>query len=211
MLFAIIRINSDKGKNMTTELVKDSGWTQQAKDYLIDQLTQAEVVLQYGCASSEIVCNESHVKTVLAVDANKAVCDEIYTLIDVKEKLHLMYADIGSLDESGKQPISVEHFKLYHQYMIFPWALADKYASMPDLVIIDGHFKVASFFYSLICAPENTKIIFNNFFDHPDHELIRNYSPLESRHGNAAVFLVRKNYIVSELTAMIAKYSVIPN
>lgn len=188
---------------------EQNGWTNQAFEFLSTTLAQSEIVLVYGCDIAPMVCNNAFVKKVYGVDARKPVCDTVYDAINDNEKFRLMYANIGELNQHN-QPINADQFKQYHQYMVFPWALADKYDALPNLIIIDGHFKVASFLYSLICAPEGSRIIFNDYFDHPEYEMIRNYCPLESRQGAAAEFIVKKNYIMSDIAAMIAKYSVIP-
>lgn len=190
-------------------VVANNNWSEAAEAFLKKKLESTEYVLQYGCGdATAIACEASKVKYILAVEANKNIADSIYDTLANKDKLRMMYSNIGDLSESG-QPINNERYKDYHQYMIFPWALADKYDAMPSLVIIDGQFKVASFLYSLVCAPEGTTILVNGYFDHPEYAVMREYALLESKHGSAAEFTVQKNYAISELTAMIAKFSVI--
>lgn len=184
-------------------------WSERALTALNHHLSSAESLLQYGCGeTTSIACGYPNVKYIYAVESDKSVADSIYDTLTDKDKLRMMYADIGELDANGI-PINHANFANYHQYMVFPWALADKYNVIPELIVIDGHFKVASFLYSLICAKEGATILFNDFFTSSDYGIARNYALLEERHGDMAEFKVQKNFVMSELAAMIAKYSVI--
>lgn len=191
-----------------TEFEKHT-WSGSALAALDNHISSSEAVLQYGCgAVTRDICEMDEIKYIFSVESDKAVADSIYDSLNHKDKLRLMFVDIGSLDADG-MPESSNRFASYHQYMIFPWALADKYDVLPKLVIVDGHFKVASFLYSLICAPQGSTILFNDFFCNEGYEVAREYALLEERHGDMAEFTVHKNFVMSEITAMIAKYSVI--
>lgn len=173
------------------------------------RLIHAKVFLQYSCATyTPEACVKTNIQKVIAVESNKSLSDSVFQSIVQKEKLHMVYANLGEVDASGR-PISVEKFKNFHTYMVLPWALADKYMLSPDTIFINGPFKVACFLYSLICAEEGAVILFNDFFKNPAYEVVRNYCALEKRHGNMAEFVVKKNYVMSDITANIAKYSVI--
>lgn len=194
---------------MTT--INQTDFSRNQLNIISDKLSSASVFMQFGAGSItlEAVRLES-IQSVIAVESNKSVSDKLYELANNKEKLRMMYANLGEVNESGV-PEGNSEFLNYHQYMVLPWALADKYNTFPDLILIDGPFKVASFLYSLVCAEEGTTILFNNFFNNEAYSIARNYALLEERHDGLAEFTVHKNYVISELTAMIAKYSVIPD
>lgn len=176
---------------------------------VMQRLTHTKVLLQYSCAAyTQEACTKTNIQKVIAVESNKSLSDSIYQSIMQKEKLHMVYANLGEVDAFGL-PVSSEKFKNFHTFMVLPWALADKYMLSPDTILINGPFKIACFLYSLICAQEGTVILFNNFFKNPAYEMVRNYCALEKRHGDMAEFIVHKNYVLSDITAHIAKYSVI--
>ncbi len=190
---------------------RNSTWSEIEKTAIQKRLTNTKILLEYGCGDlTELACEKTQIQKVVAVESNKALSDEVYQSVIAKEKLHMVYANIGEVDATGR-PINDLKFKNFHTYMVLPWALADKYLLSPDTIFINGPFKVASFLYSLICAEEGTVILFNQFFSHPSYEIVRNYCALEKRHGEIAEFIVKKNYVMSDIAAQIAKYSVIPN
>lgn len=176
---------------------------------VLQRLVHSKVFLQYSCAAfTQDACNKTNIQKVIAVESNKTLSDSVYQSIVQREKLHMICANIGEVNANGA-PATSEKFKQYHSYMVLPWALADKYMLTPDTILINGPFKVACFLYSLICAKEGAVILFNDFFKNPAYEVVRNYCALEKRHGDMAEFIVKKNYVMSDIAANIAKYSVI--
>lgn len=173
------------------------------------RLIRAKVFLQYSCAAyTQDACAKTNIQKVIAVESNKALSDSVFQSVIQKEKLHMVYANLGEVNAEGK-PNNAEKFKNFHTFMVLPWALADKYLVTPDTILINGPFKVACFLYSLICAEEGAVILFNDFFKNPAYEIVRNYCALEKRHGDMAEFIVRKDYVMSDIAANVAKYSVI--
>lgn len=192
------------------QILKEKSLTEEHdENAVLQRLIHSKVFLQYGCLTyTQAACSRTNIHKVIAVESNKTLSDSVYQSVVQKEKLHMVYANLGEVS-SGGQPVSTEKFKNYHTYMVLPWALADKYMLIPDTILINGPFKIACFLYSLICAKEGTVILFNDFFKNPAYEMVRNYCALEKRHGDAAEFIVRKNYVMSDIAANIAKYSVI--
>lgn len=184
----------------------ESNWSEEVNKAVFEFLLHTKVLLQYGCSSvTALACELGNVQKVVSVEAEKAKSDQIYQSIISKEKLHMVHANVGDLS----QPTYDAKFKSYHTYMVYPWALVDKYMLTPDTILIDGQFKVASFLYSLICAEEGTDILFNDFYKNPQFEIVRNFCAVESKYGDMAHFIVKKDYLMSDITAHIAKYSVI--
>lgn len=191
-----------------TKTITTSTLSLQAENVISKYLDAKKVLLQFGCNATLAKAIEStSINSVVAVESNKSISDQFYESVTDKEKLHLMYANIGEVDAAGR-PLDDSKFQSFHQYMVLPWALADKYNVMPDLIVIHGPFKVACFLYSLVCAEEGTTILFNDFFANEAYAVAREYALLEERHGDMAEFTVQKKFVMSELTAMIAKYSV---
>lgn len=192
-----------------TKTIMTSTLSSQAASAISKHLSTKKVLMQYGCNNTILQAMESpSINSVIAVESNKSISDKFYESVNDKDKLHLMYANIGEVDAAGR-PLDDSKFQSFHQYMVLPWALADKYNVMPDVIVIDGPFKVACFLYSLVCAEEGATILFNDFFANEAYAVARDYALLEERHGDMAEFTVQKKFIMSELAAMIAKFSVV--
>lgn len=173
-------------------------------------LKHATTYLEYGSGkSTEYACTLKNIKHVITVESDKSWCDEVYKNIINKNKLHLGYANIGVVGKFGR-PINDDGFKSYHSYMIMPWGLADKYDLKPELILVDGRFRVACFLYSLLCADKGTVILFDDYFDRLEqYNVVEKFCKVHSKHGRMAKFIVEKDFNIPELTAFIAKYSVL--
>lgn len=175
-----------------------------------DALSNAKVYLEYGSGkSTEYACTLPHLQSVISVESDKSWSDKLYQSIENKQKLHMAFANIGQVGNYGR-PVNDDAFKNYHRYMILPWALADKYLLTPDLILVDGRFRVACFLYSLICAEEGTTILFDDYFKRREqYEIAEHFCPVVKRHGRMAEFKVTKQFNLGEITAQLARYSVI--
>jgi len=60
----------------------------------------------------------------------------------------------------------------------------------PDLVVIDGRFRVACFLHSLLAAEAGTPILFDDYTNHPRYHLVEEFCPIEQSEGRQALFSV---------------------
>ena len=60
----------------------------------------------------------------------------------------------------------------------------------PDLVLIDGRFRVASFLVSALLAQEGCTILFDDYFDRPNYHVVEKYLKPVRKAGRMAEFSV---------------------
>jgi hypothetical protein len=58
----------------------------------------------------------------------------------------------------------------------------------PDLVLIDGRFRVACFLHSLLTAEAGTPILFDDYTNRPYYHLVEEFCPIEQTEGRQALF-----------------------
>ena len=96
-------------------------------------------------------------------------------------------------------PISVVDGKL--GYAEVPWTLAKPTVS-PMLILIDGRFRVASFLVSLLSAPIDSVIVFDDYFDRSDYWVVEKVIIPSQVVGRSAVFeltTTMNRFVVDEL------------
>jgi len=121
----------------------------------------------------------------------------------------LEHCDIGRVGRWGL-PTSHAGISRYWRYMATPWDAAKRHGLVPDTILIDGRFRVASFLYSLVSAREGAVILFDDYHNRPHYAAIERFSkPIES-HGRMAVFSAAKGFSVDEISRAIAEFSVDP-
>jgi hypothetical protein len=78
----------------------------------------------------------------------------------------------------------------------------------PDLIFIDGRFRVATFLMSLINAP-GAKIIFDDYMDRPEYQIVETILPLSYSVGRLGIFEIPKiitQIMRSQCDFMLEKY-----
>lgn len=168
--------------------------------------------LEYGCGGSTIyACNNAKVGTVISVELDKAWAVKVNaSLTGTESNVYIEHCDLGDLD-ADKKPLIESGIHSYWKYMATPWEIAREIHQIPDVVLIDGKFRVASFLYSLISARVGTSIFFDDYFDRPQYFIVEEFCQLTERHGRMALFTVTHNYFLPDLVARIAQYSLIPD
>lgn len=164
--------------------------------------------LEYGCGgSTAYAANVEKCKTIISIDTSQVWIDKVKkALSGTHRDLHLLYCDVGETGQWGT-PLNRDKSAEYWQYMVSPWQLAVDLKVVPDLVLIDGRFRVASFLYSLICARVGTCLMFDDYFDRPHYFVVEKFCKLQHRYGRMAVFYADRSYAVSDIVSAIAEYS----
>ena len=169
--------------------------------------------LEFGCGgSTNYVLKNTDATTVTSVDSDNIWIDDVLNSLNEseKERLLIRYCDIGPVGAWGV-PKNKSNFENWWRYMTTPWELAHTNSIKPDLVLVDGRFRVASFLYSLLAAQDGITILFDDYLERPEYFVVEKYCNLTGKAGRMGIFTVTKNFSTSEISAAIAQYSVIPD
>jgi hypothetical protein len=124
--------------------------------------------------------------------------------------LYLEYCDIGEVGNWGT-PKNDGKICDYWKYAATPWDVARRLHLVPDTILIDGRFRVASFLLSLVSARTGARILFDDYLDRPYYFVAEQFCPVAETHGRMAVFVAERAYSVPEICQRIAEFSVLPN
>lgn len=173
-------------------------------------LAQSRCFLEYGSGASTVyACNEARVATVISVESDAAWAKKVRASIPVSSStLYLQHCDIGEVGDWGR-PKSAGGIYGYWKYMATPWHVAKQHGYSPDLVLIDGRFRVACFLYSLLAAAPGTTILFDDYADRPNYFVVEKFCKPAARHGRMAAFVSAHDFSVTELAEHIAQYSIV--
>lgn len=177
-------------------------------NFLKAQLSESRVYLEYGCGGSTYHASLlSNISRIYSVDTSSAWIEKVKNDIS-SDKLFIEYCDVGPVIEWGT-PSNNASYKNYWSYMTIPWKNARNFNDSPDLILIDGRFRVASFLYSVLCAKKGAKILFDDYTIRPEYHIVEKYLPINEVKGYMALFEIKeKTFQVEEVCADIAKYSV---
>lgn len=158
-----------------------------------EHLTGIRVFLEYGSGGSSLMVAQAGVKSIYSVDTDKQFLKAVrQRLLDegIPRRRYIpIYADIGATKEWGR-PVDESHARDWPAYCTAPWEKLLKTGERPDLVLIDGRFRVASFLITMLMAPPGCVILFDDYVDRPEYHVVERYLQPARLAGRMAEFVV---------------------
>lgn len=175
------------------------------------RLETTKCYLEYGSGGSTIIAaNTYSVPVIISVDSDKEWVDRVTAAIPSSEdtKVFVEYCDIGPVREWGN-PINLDCVEHFWRYSFRPWETAGTGLFEPDLILIDGRFRVCAFLVTLLYSLEGAVIMFDDYFDRPHYFIAEQFCQLHARHGRMAEFVNTKKYSHVEICKVIARYATV--
>ena len=161
---------------------------------LRELLEKSSCYLEYGAGGSTVLANSLGVPVSISVESDNAWLDVLrreMAIAPSAERIFL-HADIGPTGEWG-HPISEDMWRSWHDYPLIGWKECRSRFLSPDLVLIDGRFRMACFYATLIFAKAGATILFDDYVDRPFyHSIERSLRPIAT-HARMAEFQVPAN------------------
>jgi hypothetical protein len=170
----------------------------ESTEYFRGQLERARNYLEYGSGASTILANRL-VNTLVTVDTDPNL------LADVRRKLaeqgrramtRLIHVNIGLTLETG-MPLFTKptrrRIRRWEDYAIAPWRYFRSIAQQPDLILVNGRFRVACVLESLLSLSplSNARILVVDYGERPHYDVVERFADVE-RVGRMAVVRPRR-------------------
>lgn len=166
-----------------------------AKDELFDGddelfkrlAADARTYFEYGCGASTRWVLANTKASIRAVDTHKDWIAHVREGIDdttQQQRLDLHHVDLGELGKWGR-PVSYVGRNAFPDYTDWLWQ-GDR---APDLVLIDGRFRVCCFLSSLKYAAAGTKILFDDYVNRRYYHVVEAFVDRQETCGRQALFL----------------------
>lgn len=158
---------------------------------LKDRLRESKCFLEYGAGGSTVLAAKLGLNAIYSVESDQCFLAAVKGAVAATESdvsLIDHYVDIGPTVEWGnpKDSTKAANWPLYAS-SIWNRILAEK-SVQPDLVLIDGRFRVACFLATLHFAKPGTTILFDDYLDRPHYHVVEKYLKPVSRFGRMAEF-----------------------
>ena len=155
-------------------------------------MKKTKIYLEYGSGGSTIMAANLNISEIHTIDSDFSFMMAVKTKalkINSKLNLQLHYCDIGPVREWGN-PIDTSKATSWSHYCIAGWKdFLDSQIS-PDLILIDGRFRVASFLASLLFGSPNCTILFDDYFGRSQYQVVEDYITHIERAGRMACFRI---------------------
>ena len=140
---------------------------------------------EYGAGASTKWLYTNTSIQILSVDTSKEWVNSVRSVANSDPRLDIQWVDMGELREWGR-PRTYAHRDQIPNYIESIW----NRSHTPELVLVDGRFRVSCFLYSLATASPGTEILFDDYTTRPQYHVVEEFGPPVETCGRQACFSV---------------------
>lgn len=166
-------------------------------------IQNCKVYGEYGCGlSTQYVLNNTNC-SVISIDSSSEWVNLVKSKSSNSERLDIHYIDVGFVGNWGR-PVDYQKRENFKDYTNRLWEQNIK----PDLILIDGRFRVACFLTCLLKASEGTKIIFDDYTNRSEYQIVEEFLFTTESCGRQALFITETLTETKQLAinAMLEKF-----
>lgn len=155
-------------------------------DQLFKKTVRKEsVYAEYGCGASTVWVAKHVGCEIFSVDSSAEWIQKVKNSCESSGGLHLHLADLGPVGSWGR-PRSYQKAENFRDYTDWIWNNERK----PDVVLVDGRFRVCCFLTCLLNGDSGTKILFDDYTNRPHYHFVEKYLRPVDTCGRQALFIV---------------------
>jgi hypothetical protein len=167
---------------------------------LTEALSGANAYLEFGCGLSTEFVSKSYGCRIRSVDTSA----DWVALVQkrVREDVEILHIDLGEVVGWGT-PATYDHRQNFVRY--FEAGFDGGFD--PDVILVDGRFRVACFFSSLLLAGPGTKIVFDDYPMRPHYQIVEEILQPKSISSRQALFVIPSSIDVRKVRSMRDKFA----
>lgn len=178
------------------------------KKRLAELMSLAKVYMEFGAGGSTMMAGEYGVPIVLSTESDLAFCDQLRSEFNPRyfgTTLIALHTDLGPTKVWG-YPTGLTKSQNWPQYVLRAWRFAGEMGHLPDIVLVDGRFRVACMLASLLFGKEGTPVLVDDYVGRPYAMVVEKFAAPVALHGRMAEFRIPArdslalSFLVSELT-----------
>lgn len=143
----------------------------EAVEKLTELLEGTSCFLEYGAGGSTRLAARLGVRDIYSVESDRKFLGAVGNILhedDSPSTFHPVFADIGPTKEWGN-PVDNSGARRWPDYPLGVWELLRTDQVMPDLILVDGRFRLACTLASLLHAPAGTTIMIDDYVKRERH------------------------------------------
>jgi hypothetical protein len=153
---------------------------------------------EYGCGGSTRFVLDNTKATVTSVDTSADWVECVRKLAGPNaSRLDITAVDVGPLGDWGT-PLGYSRRDNFRTYVEFPLLKARQ----PDVVLVDGRFRVASFLHALLSTRAGTTILFDDYSCRPEYHLVEEICRPAERTERMVRFVTPESFDRAKATAL---------
>lgn len=157
-------------------------------DWLRAVYEGAGCILEYGSGGSTVLAGEMPGKSVWSVESDADWAEGMrgwFKANPPKASVTICHADIGETRQWGF-PKGDADWRKYPHYALSVW---DRHGfRQPDVVLIDGRFRVACFLATLFRTTAPVTVLFDDYLSRPGYHVVEDFAERVETRGRMARF-----------------------
>jgi len=167
----------------------------ESSDFFHHVVAHVTHYLEYGSGGSTVQAHR-HARTLVSVDSDGRFLKDVGRKIrqdGSATRTNLIHANIG-LTKAWGVPVftkpTARRLKRWRGYVQAPWKYYREHGVQPDLILVDGRFRVACVLESLLnLTPQSEcRILFDDYASRPHYSVVERFADLVCMKGRMAVF-----------------------
>lgn len=204
-------MGASKAKQWSANDISDTPHMESAgRDLLQKKLGDCKVFLEFGAGGSTIFAAKQGVSSIFSVESDRsflaAVSDRLTQNEGMQPQFFPVFVDLGPTGDWGF-PTDKSTSDKWPNYCVKVWEDLRLNDNHPDVVLIDGRFRVACFLSCLVFAREGCTILFDDYVDRPNYHVIEKFLMPVSTAGRMAEFIVPSDIRTEQLIIELVKAS----
>lgn len=168
----------------------------------------SDTILEYGSGGSTILASEMNDKTIFSVENDLNWSNKMKHYISQEKLISpaiIHFVDIGSTGPWAR-PLTDTNWRDFHKYPLSVWDREDFID--PDVVLIDGRFRVACFITTFIKISKPTIVLFDDYVDREYYHTVERLAKPVKFIGRMAHFeLFPKPFPIDELSWIFSSFN----
>ncbi len=182
--------------------------TQSERVLLYRYMASSSRYFEYGSGGSTVLaCRTDTIEHITSIDSDR---DLLQTLVNTTPCLNdaikigriaPLYANIGEIGSFGFP----EDGSVISESSLYPERIVHT-TPRPDMILVDGRFRVASALYSLLVSSVETVIAIHDFFSRPQYYPVLNYADIYDCVNDLVVIKRKQFFNVSDMLSSIQEH-----
>lgn len=177
-----------------------------------DEISRARTYLEFGAGGSTIEAART-VKNLVTVETDKAFLDVVASKVDGPANFYPLHVDIGMTRDWGRPVMTIRtkaRLTKWRRYASAPWDMMERLGIVPDLILVDGRFRVASVLESMLRLPEESDALFlmDDFYGKRGrlYAVVNDFAAGATRHDRMIAFRRPKDIDRARCAALLDTY-----
>jgi len=134
---------------------------------------------------AEVIASDTDIKWINKIKQQNSALD--------LQRLDAIHVDLGTLAKWGR-PVDYSKREGFQKYTDEIWMKSKK----PDVVLVDGRFRVCCFLTSLKYANEGAVILFDDYINRPNYHIVEEFIQRKDVCGRQGIFVVPAKWNVDD-------------